>query len=444
MRHPLPGTQQVLTAKNVQRQIAIVSVATVKETPLLLPVEGRIGGVDIEHDLLGRLGVRFHKHVHQQAVDRFAVTADLLVAVHAVGRAFQPVQRRLAGQRLAAITLLLALLPFQVALAGRQRQHRIGAQLVVIVEILIAQRQRVDPLGLSGSRQGTIAARVDLTAGGSIRTAFVVTQSAAEGEPHEITGVLDAAAFEALISPGSIVSVFGNFAEETNVAGSIPLPSDLSGFSVTFDGKPGALFGVFAGGAFDQANVQVPWHVDVSDGKVEVRVHWKDATSEVWSEPFEVDGGQASPGIYMFPPGTTQAIVTNFKLPDDDVIAGSWAQAPGSVDPVVGQPAAIGGVIIIWSNGLGPVIPEPPTGELPPGNVPVTTKTVGVTIGGQPARVLGPVLQPTNVGLNQINAFVPPGVTPGEKVPIVIEVDCGNGQILRSRADVTIAVRAAP
>ena len=34
----------------------------------------------------------------------------------------------------------------------------------------------VDPLGLSGSRQGTISARVDLTAGGSIRTAFVVTQ----------------------------------------------------------------------------------------------------------------------------------------------------------------------------------------------------------------------------------------------------------------------------
>ena len=91
-----------------------------------------------------------------------------------------------------------------------------------------------------------------------------------------------------------------------------------------------------------------------------------------------------------------------------------------------------------------PVIPEPPTGDLPPGDVPVAAKTVRVTIGGQPAQVLGAVLQPTNVGLNQINAIVPEGVTPGDTVPIVIEVDCGDGKVFFSRADVTIAVRAAP
>ena len=52
-----------------------------------------------------------------------------------------------AGQRLAAVALLLALEPFQVAFAGQQRQQRIAAQLVVIVEIFVAQRQRVDALG---------------------------------------------------------------------------------------------------------------------------------------------------------------------------------------------------------------------------------------------------------------------------------------------------------
>lgn len=131
------------------------------------------------------------------------------------------------------------------------------------------------------------------------------TPDPAEQGGHEVTGVLDAAGFEALISPGSIVSVFGEFDEETDLADSIPLPLDLGGFSVTFDGKPGALFGVFAGETFDQANVQVPWDVDVSDGQVEVKVHWKDDTSEVWSEPFTLDGEQASPGIYLFPPGTS-------------------------------------------------------------------------------------------------------------------------------------------
>ena len=51
--------------------------------------------------------------------------------------------RQLAGQRLAASALLLALLPFQVALGGQQR---IAAQLVVIVAIFVPQRQRLDPL----------------------------------------------------------------------------------------------------------------------------------------------------------------------------------------------------------------------------------------------------------------------------------------------------------
>ncbi len=267
-----------------------------------------------------------------------------------------------------------------------------------------------------------------------------------EQEEHEITGVFDAAGGEASISPGSIVSVFGNFAEQTTLAGAIPLPFDLGGFSVTFDGKPAALFGVFDG-TFDQANVQVPWDVDVSDGKMEVKVHWEDETGEVWSEPFEVDGKEGSPGIYLFPAGTAQAIVTNFKLSGDDVIEGSWAQAPGSVDPVVGQPAAIGGVIIIWGNGLGPVSPQPVAGALPAlpaGELALATKTVRVTIGGQQAQVLVALLHPTSVGLSQINAIVPEGVIPGDEVPIIIELDCGNGTIIRSRSDVTIAVRAAP
>ena len=280
--------------------------------------------------------------------------------------------------------------------------------------------------------------------GGDVFTSPRVNLPVALGE-HQITGVLDAAGFQALISPGSIVSVFGNFVEITATARSIPLGTNLNGFSVTFNDIPGALFGVFDG-PFDQSNVQVPWNLDVSSGKVEVKVHWKDDTSEVWSDPFEVDAALASPGIYMFPPGTTQAIVTNFKQAGDDVIAGSWAQAPSSIDPVVGQPAAIGGVVTLWCDGLGPVSPQPPTGDIPPaGTVPVTDKIVRVFVGGVEAQVLGSaVLQPTSVGLNQINIFIPQGVTPGDAVPIVIEVDCGDGKVFRSREDVTIAVRAAP
>ena len=279
--------------------------------------------------------------------------------------------------------------------------------------------------------------------GGEVFTSPRADLPVAVGE-HQITGVLDAAGFQALISPGSIVSVLGNFVEITATASSIPLSENLNGFSVTFNDMPGALFGVFDG-PFDQSNVQVPWNVDVSSGKVEVKVHWKDDTSEVWSDPFEVDAALASPGIYMFPPGTTQAIVTNFKQAGDDVIEGSWAQPSGSVDPREGQPAAIGGVVTLWCDGLGPVSPLPATGDIPAsGTVPVTDKTVRVFVGGIEAQVLGAVLQPTSVGLNQINIIIPAGVTPGDAVPIVIEVECPDGTKLRSREDATIAVRAAP
>ena len=149
---------------------------------------------------------------------------------------------------------------------------------------------------------------------------------------HEITGVCDAAGCQELVSPGSIASIFGNFAEQMAVADSIPLSMNLNGYSVTFNGIPGALLGVFPGqdGAQDQANVQAPWGIDVSSGTIEVQVHWEDDTGTVWSEPFTANAAQASPGIFLLGP---RAIVTNFSLGDDDVITGSWAQPEGFSPP---------------------------------------------------------------------------------------------------------------
>ena len=277
----------------------------------------------------------------------------------------------------------------------------------------------------------------------AIYTGGLVIQGAGGPPPvtHEVSGVFDAAGFQGLISPGSIVAVGGLFTDQTATAATIPLPFDLNGFSVTFDGVEGALFGVFDG-VFDQANVQMPWDVDVSDGSVDVRVRWTDASGTIESQPFAVPAALASPGIFEFPVG--QAIVTNFSLPGDDVIQDSWAQPAGSVPGVVAQPAAIGGVITLWSNGLGPVMPAPPPTGAAPGAALFVEKTIRVLVGGVQAAVLGSVLHGGSIGLNQINAIVPDGVTPGDAVPIVIEVDCGDGNVFSSRADVTIAVRQRP
>ena len=258
---------------------------------------------------------------------------------------------------------------------------------------------------------------------------------------HEIGGVFSAASFLDLISPGSIAAIGGEFVDATSTAPSVPLPTNLDGLSMTFNGIEGAIFGAFDGLTFDQANVQVPWNLDVGSGGVDVRLRWTKSKGNVVSNTFRVNAAEASPGIFTFDFGPGRAIVQNLD--------GSFAQTAGSLGGTAAQPAVIGGVVIIWAQGLGPVNIPVATGDVPGfdsgGNaiLPVPTKGVRVLIGGIPALAF-PVLHPTLVGVNQINAVVPAGVTPGGAVPIVIEVDCGGGKILTSRSDVFIAVAAGP
>jgi len=284
---------------------------------------------------------------------------------------------------------------------------------------------------------------------GQMLSGGVDLSKGAEFPTREIVGVVDAAAGLPLISPIGLASVFGDFARATTVSMSIPLNLDYNGFSIKFDGKPAALLGSFDL-PLDQANVQVPVDLDVSDGMVEVEIELEEDSGKGGvSSTFEVPAALASPGIFEFPAGSQQAIVTNFSLGNDDVITGTWAQPPNSV-PVPAQPAAIGGVITIWCTGLGPVDQQESleTGNTPPAGALFTHKNVRVLIAGVEATVLGSVLQATSVGLYQINAFVPEialsTADPITIAEIVIEVDCDDETTIASREGMTIAVREAP
>ncbi len=106
-----------------------------------------VGGVEVENDLLGRRLVRLEEKVDEQALDRRRVVADLVIAVIRAERGmFQPVERALAGER-------GAVLAPRLKLAGEGRQHRVVAQLVVVDQILVPQRDAADALhehGLDG------------------------------------------------------------------------------------------------------------------------------------------------------------------------------------------------------------------------------------------------------------------------------------------------------
>ena len=133
-----PHAEDLVAREDVQRQVAVVVVVAVEETSLLLAVQRRIGGVQIDDDPGRGLRARLHKQLDQQPVDGGGIVADLLVAVRGgagLRRAFQAAQRALAGQRRTGL-----------ALAGQQTHQRIVAQLVVVVEIGVAQGQRIDAL----------------------------------------------------------------------------------------------------------------------------------------------------------------------------------------------------------------------------------------------------------------------------------------------------------
>src|SRR5208337_3380475 len=94
--------QQVPAAEDVERQVAIAVVVAMEELTFLVAMQRIVGGIKVENDLFGRLGVGVQEEIDEQAFDRRCVVADLVVAGGFGAAQFQPVQRGFTGQRRAA------------------------------------------------------------------------------------------------------------------------------------------------------------------------------------------------------------------------------------------------------------------------------------------------------------------------------------------------------
>jgi uncharacterized protein (TIGR03437 family) len=255
-----------------------------------------------------------------------------------------------------------------------------------------------------------------------VAAAVLMVTACAAAQPSVVGGgVINGASFAKgqAVAAGSVVSIFGNGLAAATVPGStVPLSTDISGTSVTFNGVAAPLYFVSAG----QVNAQVPW--SMASGTANVVV----TNGGVASAPTAVTIGTFSPAVFSIPPGAGIAIAINNA-------DGSIAAPAGSIPGISTHPAKAGDALILYANGLGPVDSTPADGAPSLDKLRNTVNVPIVLVGGKPAQVVFSGLTPQFAGINQVNFVVPAGVT-GNAVPVQLQMGG-----ITSTDQVTIAVQ---
>ena len=243
-----------------------------------------------------------------------------------------------------------------------------------------------------------------------------VSVQPANGTPLTV-GTANAASYVGTyISPGGLVSIFGQqLAGQAVSSGNPPFPTNINGTQVLVGGI--ALPLRYVGGG--QINAQVPFGLGVNTQQ-QLTVQ----NGSALSVPQNVVVASAQPGIY------TQDLSGSGP--------GVIVDGNTNIEVTATNPAHIGDTLVIYCNGLGAVSPPVPTGTPAPSMEPLarTVNPVTVTIGGVSTTAAFAGLAPGYPDLYQVNAVIPPGVTPGAAVQIVLTVA---GQ--SSPSTVTVAVQ---
>ena len=227
-----------------------------------------------------------------------------------------------------------------------------------------------------------------------------VTETSPTTGPPAVGGVSNAASYTQSFAPGGIVSVFGTeLAPATGVAQTVPLPTILAGIWATINGTAAPLYFVSA----DQMNIQIPYEVP-ANSTATIRI--ENGASVFYS----LTVSATAPAIF-----TTNEEGTG----QGDILDNATYQL---VD--ASHPATPGVTYIqIYCIGLGAVSNQPADGAAALSSpLSQTTTQAQVTIGGISEAATFTGLAPGFVGLYQVNAQVPAGVTAGSAVPVTISI----------------------
>jgi uncharacterized protein (TIGR03437 family) len=226
-----------------------------------------------------------------------------------------------------------------------------------------------------------------------------------------------------LLAPNTIATIFPaingsptQFGSNTAQFSTVPVPTNLGDVQVTVNGTQASLFYVSPG----QINFVIPWNAPTS-GPAEVDVV-QVSTQQVLGTAV-VNMSSVSPGIFQCPPSTAalrQACILN-----EDNSVNSFQNT-----------AQRGHVIQIFGTGQGPVSNAPPDGTPPSGGAPSSISPRVLINGLYPEQYQSQPGDPSNgqfvqyfglapglVGVWQLNIQIPMAVTPGNNIPIEVNLN---------------------
>ena len=232
-------------------------------------------------------------------------------------------------------------------------------------------------------------------------------------------GAVSAVSYAPLVpvAPGSLIVISGSaLADGSTLATDLPLQTEIKGTQALLAGRALPLQYTSDG----QINAIVPFDVPANaTHQLIVR------RATAYSVPESVIVATAEPAVYTADGSGKGAALIAATNPDGTQF---------SVD--TDHPVAEGDTIVISCAGLGPVDPPVDAGVAAPDPPAQVVNPVTVTIGGQSATVSSAVLKPGSVGIYQVTATVPSGITPAPDAPLVVRVAD------QSSPAVTIAVKS--
>lgn len=214
-----------------------------------------------------------------------------------------------------------------------------------------------------------------------------------------ISAVVSAADGSQPVAPGGLISVYGQQMSPVSMATSqIPLPTALAGSCLSVNGVPVPLLFVSS----QQINAQLPYTVS---GSSSLTIH----TPGGVSNSFNFSVSATAPSVFMTGAAGPVSGIATVVLADD----GQLVTPTNPIHPK--------NTLVIYLTGMGVTSPQVSAG-LPGPSSPLASviSTPSVTLGGSGLQVQYAGLVPGEVGVYQINAYVPFGVPTGTSVPLVI------------------------